>query len=140
MLIYFILILNYIYLDYDFSSLCVEYFIKEGMLSDVKMDIDMLFMESSKVWAARYGNEEFFFEVLWKMIDVVIEVFDCDVYFYKVVVEGDLFIDDGNLWLFNYFFYNKKLKRIFYFTMYAILKTMLDLDFDDEFDLDELND
>jgi len=139
-LIYLILTLNHIYPDYDFSSLRAEHFTKEGTLSDVKTDIDTLLMESSKVWAARYGNEEPFLEVLWKTIDAAIEVFDCDVYSYKAVAEGDPFTDDGNLWSFNYFFYNKKLKRILYFTMHATSKTMLDLDSDDELDLDESND
>jgi hypothetical protein len=56
------------------------------------------------------------------------------------MAEGDPFTDDGNLWSFNYFFYNKKLKRILYFTMHATSKTMLDLDSDDELTMDESND
>ena len=139
-LIYLILTLNHIYPDYDFSSLRAEHFTKEGTLSDVKTDIESLLMESGKVWAARYGEEngESFLEVLWKTIDAAIEVFDCDVYSYKAVTEGDPFTDDGNLWSFNYFFYNKKLKRILYFSMHATSKTMLGIDSDDELaNLDE---
>ena len=139
-LIYLILTLNHIYPDYDFSSLRAEHFTKEGTLSDVKTDIESLLMESGKVWAARYGEEngESFLEVLWKTIDAPIEVFDCDVYSDKAVTEGDPFTDDGNLWSFNYFFYNKKLKRILYFSMHATSKTMLGIDSDDELaNLDE---
>jgi len=141
-LIYLILTLNHIYPDYDFSSLRAEHFTKEGALSDVKTDIESLLMESGKVWAARYGDgtggESSFLEVLWKTIDAAIEVFDCDVYSYKAVAEGDPFTDEGNLWSFNYFFYNKKLKRILYFSVHATSKTMLGIDSDDEMaNLDE---
>ena len=134
-LIYLILTLNHIYPDYDFSSLRAEHFTKEGTLNSVKTDIDMLLMESGKVWSARYGDEEPFLEVLWRTIDASIEVVDCDVYSYRAMSEGDPFTDEGNLWGFNYFFYNKKLKRILYFTMHATSKSMLDGDEDDDEDL-----
>lgn len=48
---------------------------------------------------------------------------DCDVYSYKAVSEGDPFCDECNLWSFNYFFYNRKLKRILYFSCRAVSKT-----------------
>jgi hypothetical protein len=48
---------------------------------------------------------------------------DCDVYSYKAVAEGDPFCEDSNLWSFNYFFYNRKLKRILYFSCRAVSKT-----------------
>ncbi|CEF98048.1 Maf1 regulator [Ostreococcus tauri] len=136
-LIYLILTLNHIYPDYDFSSLRAEHFTKEGTLSSVKADIDMLLMESGKVWSARYGDEEDFLEVLWKTIDDAIDVCDCDVYSYTALSEGDPFTDEGNLWSFNYFFYNKKLKRILYFTMHARSKTMMDNKDEDDDDDDE---
>ena len=122
-LIYLILTLNHIYPDYDFSDLRAEHFTKEGQLAAVKTDIDTLLMESGKVWAAQYGASEPFLEVLWKTLDAAIEVYECDVYSYKAMSEGDPFTDEGNLWAFNYFFYNKKLKRILYFTMHAVSKT-----------------
>jgi hypothetical protein len=60
---------------------------------------------------------------LWRAIDQSIALVDCDVYTYKAVAEGDPFCDDGNLWSFNYFFYNRKLKRILYFSCRAVSKT-----------------
>ena len=44
-------------------------------------------------------------------------------YSYKAVAEGDPFCEDSNLWSFNYFFYNRKLKRILYFSCRAVSKT-----------------
>ena len=58
---------------------------------------------------------------------------DCDVYTYKAVAEGDPFCDDGNLWSFNYFFYNRKLKRILYFSCRAVSKTPLVWNFQTQF-------
>jgi len=130
-LIYLILTLNHIYPDYDFSNLRAQHFRKEGMISSVKTDIDTMLMEIDKVWAARYGDDQPFLEVLWKTMDDAIELVDCDVYSYKAMSEGDPFTDEGHLWSFNYFFYNKKLKRILFFTAHASSKTVgLDSDSD----------
>jgi len=135
-LIYLILTLNHIYPDYDFSNLRAQHFTKEGTLSSVKTDIDTMLMEIGRVWSARYGDDEAFLEVLWKTMDEAIELVDCDVYSYKAMSEGDPFTDEGNLWSFNYFFYNKKLKRILFFTSHAASKTM---GLDSESDLDDID-
>jgi hypothetical protein len=135
-LIYLILTLNHIYPDYDFSNLRAQHFTKEGAISSVKTDIDTMLMEIGRVWSAQYGDDEPFLEVLWKTMDEAIELVDCDVYSYKAMSEGDPFTDEGNLWSFNYFFYNKKLKRILFFTSHAASKTM-GLDSDSDLDIDE---
>ena len=45
------------------------------------------------------------------------ELQNCDVYSYKTDgPEADPFNDQNSIWAFNYFFYNKKLKRIVYFS------------------------
>ena len=140
-LIYLILTLNHIYPDYDFSDLRAEHFTKEGQLAAVKTDIETLLMESGKVWTATRGDDEDFLDVLWKTLDEAIGVYEGDVYSYKAVSEGDPFTDEGSLWAFNYFFYNKKLKRILYFTTQATSKTAGSSDEgmedDDDIDMDE---
>lgn len=35
---------------------------------------------------------------------------------YNPDLDSDPFTEDGSLWSFNYFYYNKKLKRIVFFT------------------------
>ena len=140
-LIYLILTLNHMYPDYDFSALRGHHFTKEnpGNMSNsntlnpnlivphimrVKNEIDGLLLESARVYEATVGaGAEPLSSELWKSIDTAINLVDCDVYTYKAVAEGDPFCDDGNLWSFNYFFYNRKLKRILYFSCRAVSKT-----------------
>lgn len=56
----------------------------------------------------------------------MITLAECDVYSYKGEIEGDPFDAEGSLWSFNYFFYNKKLKRILFFTCAAVSKAALE--------------
>ena len=136
-LIYLILTLNHMYPDYDFSALRGHHFTKEnpgtGVLK-VKNDVDGLLLESAKVYEATIGaGAEPLSAELWRSIDEAIGLVDSDVYTYKAVAEGDPFCDDSNLWSFNYFFYNRKLKRILYFSCRAVSKTA-DEGSDGEFD------
>jgi hypothetical protein len=48
----------------------------------------------------------------------VVELKSCEIYSYVPDMEEDPF-SDGALWSFNYFFFNKELKRIIYFTCVA---------------------
>mmetsp|Transcript_198 Transcript_198/g.457 ORF Transcript_198/g.457 Transcript_198/m.457 type:complete len:242 (+) Transcript_198:217-942(+) len=126
-LIYLILTLNHMYPDYDFSGLRGHHFTKEPGVLKVKDDIDSLLLESAKVYADTIGAGAMPLSAeLWKSIDEAIGIVDSDVYSYKAVVEGDPFCDDSNLWSFNYFFYNRKLKRILYFSCRAVSKTAND--------------
>jgi hypothetical protein len=45
---------------------------------------------------------------------------DCDIYSYNPDLTSDPFGEDGSLWSFNYFFYDKKMKRIVPFTCRAL--------------------
>jgi len=132
-LIYLILTLNHAYPDYDFSALRGHHFTKENLHTGVvrvQQDIDALLLECAKVYEAQEGGAESggLSAELWKSIDDVIGLVDCDAYTYKAVAEGDPFTDEGNLWSFNYFFYNRKLKRILYFSCRAVSKTADDDD------------
>ena len=136
-LIYLILTLNHMYPDYDFSALRGHHFTKENAVPAsalgsgapphvmrVKNDVDGLLLETAKAYEATVGaGAEPLSSELWRAIDAAIRLVDCDVYTYKAVAEGDPFCDDGNLWSFNYFFYNRKLKRILYFSCRAVSKT-----------------
>uniref|UniRef100_A0A8D8C5G9 Repressor of RNA polymerase III transcription MAF1 homolog n=1 Tax=Culex pipiens TaxID=7175 RepID=A0A8D8C5G9_CULPI len=57
---------------------------------------------------------------LWSTIEDEISLNDCDIYSYNPDLNSDPFGEPGCLWSFNYFFYNKKLKRIVFFTCRAI--------------------
>lgn len=57
---------------------------------------------------------------LWSAIDDEINLQECDIYSYNPDLSSDPFGEPGCLWSFNYFFYNKKLKRIVFFTCRAV--------------------
>ncbi|KAJ2620766.1 RNA polymerase III-inhibiting protein maf1 [Coemansia sp. RSA 1694] len=57
---------------------------------------------------------------MWDSIDSIIEIDDCDVYSYMPAMESDPYEDEGPVWSFNYFFVNKSLKRIVFFTCRCI--------------------
>ncbi|XP_076860380.1 repressor of RNA polymerase III transcription MAF1 homolog [Brachyhypopomus gauderio] len=78
---------------------------------------------------------------LWEAIDHEISLAECDIYSYNPDLDSDPYGEEGNLWSFNYFFYNKRLKRIVFFTCRSVslfmapgesgIGTELDLDLDD---------
>ena len=57
---------------------------------------------------------------LWVTLNKEINLVDCDIYSYNPDLTSDPFGEDGSLWSFNYFFFNKKLKRIVLFTCRAL--------------------
>ncbi|KXZ42029.1 hypothetical protein GPECTOR_219g465 [Gonium pectorale] len=103
-LIYLILTLNHIYPDYDFSLLRAHHFQKEDAVSKAEEAIDSHLLEVSKAICLK----------------------ECDVYCYKSDLETDPFGEQASIWSFNYFFYNKKMKRILYFSCRAISKQAAD--------------
>ena len=132
-MIYLILTLNHIYPDYDFSLLRAHNFSKEKGAETVKENVDTLLIETTKAWSVENGNDPTFSESLWSVINEVISMYDCDIYSYNPEYESDPFGEDGYIWSFNYFFYNKKMKRILYFSCRAKSKSLDDSDssFDD---------
>ena len=76
--------------------------------------MDTLLLETTKAWAVENGKDSTFSDDLWSAVDEVISMYECDIYSYNPD-ESDPFGEDGYIWSFNYFFYNKKLKRILYF-------------------------
>uniref|UniRef100_A0A7S1SVR9 Repressor of RNA polymerase III transcription n=1 Tax=Tetraselmis chuii TaxID=63592 RepID=A0A7S1SVR9_9CHLO len=123
-LIYLILTLNNIYPDYDFSQLRAQHFRKERTLADVEEDIDGHLLEASRVWEETPGfGDSPLLESLWSAVDEAVELKECDLYTYNSDLETDPFGEKGSVWSFNYFFYNKKLKRILYFSCRGKSKT-----------------
>lgn len=52
------------------------------------------------------------------------ELKSCDVFSYRTDVgEADPFDDQNSIWAFNYFFYNRKLKRIVYFSCRSLRRS-----------------
>jgi len=57
---------------------------------------------------------------LWVTLNQEINLMDCEIYSYNPDLVSDPFGEDGSIWSFNYFFFNKKLKRIVLFTCRAL--------------------
>ena len=57
---------------------------------------------------------------LWAAINEEIVLPECDIYSYNPDLQSDPFGEDGSLWSFNFFFYNRRLKRIVLFTCRAL--------------------
>lgn len=58
-------------------------------------------------------------QALWSAINEEIQLAECDIYSYNPDYNSDPY-QPGSLWSFNYFFYNKRLKRIVFFTCTAL--------------------
>ena len=136
-LIYLILTLNHAYPDHDFSNLRPNNFSKEEDVVECKEKIDSRLFEVGKIYdyarlltgeeggafgGTSCGNGLPFADELWRYVDAAINLKDVNVYSYDAVNAGDPFDGDGSLWNFIYFFYNRKLKRILFFSCAAKIK------------------
>lgn len=101
--------LNASFPDYDFSSLRPDQFTKELGFDFVLRSINRHLAEFTQP----------FLDELWAAIEDSVVLNECDVYSYVPDLDSDPFSSDGILWSFNYFFFNKNLKRIVYFTCVA---------------------
>lgn len=96
--------------DYDFADAASHEFTREPSFDWVHRSIHSTLMSSQADTYAAVSAE------LWQEIADAIEPENIDIYSYTPDLDSDPFATDGALWSFNYFFYNKKLKRILFFT------------------------
>lgn len=100
--------------DYDFSDAKSHEFSKEPSFTWVINTVDgNLNATSGDAYNALKPS-------LWTAVDDEICLNECDIYSYNPDLNSDPYGEDGNIWSFNYFFYNKRLKRIVFFTCRAI--------------------
>uniref|UniRef100_A0A453DVF5 Repressor of RNA polymerase III transcription n=2 Tax=Aegilops tauschii subsp. strangulata TaxID=200361 RepID=A0A453DVF5_AEGTS len=64
-----------------------------------------------QLWAARNEGSSLL-DSMTKAIDEVIKIRECDIYSYNPDSDGDPFLEKGAIWSVNFFFYNRKLKRV----------------------------
>ena len=69
---------------------------------------------------------------LWGAVDATILPEECNIYSYHSETDGDPLSGEGKIWAFNYFFCNKKLKRILYITAESLDDEDLGLHSDEE--------
>jgi hypothetical protein len=112
--------LNASFPDHDFSNLRPEQFCREaGAQFAVRACARHLAELTSQERFAAPGNSSAeFLDELWAAVEEAIQLRSCEVYSYVPDGESDPF-SEGALWSFNYFFFNKKLKRIVYLSCVA---------------------
>jgi len=109
-LFYLISTLNMAFPDYDFSDTRGSNFSKEPSLQFVMNNVDnLLSVTATERYAKVHAG-------LWSTLNEEICLPECDIYSYDPDLMSDPFGEAGSLWSFNYFFYNRKLKRIVFFT------------------------
>lgn len=113
-LFYLISTLNAAFPDYDFSDAQASEFSKEPSLQYVSNNVDSLLSVTATDQYAKVHDK------LWTVMNEEINLPDCDIYSYNPDLSSDPFGEDGSLWSFNYFFYNRKLKRVVLFTCRAL--------------------
>ncbi|XP_061463099.1 repressor of RNA polymerase III transcription MAF1 homolog [Rhineura floridana] len=100
--------------DYDFSAAKSHEFSREPSLNWVVNAVNCsLFSAVREDFSALKPH-------LWDAVDQEICLSECDIYSYNPDLDSDPFGEEGSLWSFNYFFYNKRLKRIVFFTCRSI--------------------
>uniref|UniRef100_T1D4R9 Repressor of RNA polymerase III transcription MAF1 n=1 Tax=Psorophora albipes TaxID=869069 RepID=T1D4R9_9DIPT len=117
--------------DYDFSDAKSHEFSKEPSLQWVLNSIES---NLSAVAGEQYHKIR---NALWSTIEEEIHLNECDIYSYNPDLNSDPFGEPGCLWSFNYFFYNKKLKRIVFFTCRAINSVYADSGFSSDFAMED---
>ncbi|XP_058093609.1 uncharacterized protein LOC131239766 [Magnolia sinica] len=110
-LIYLVLTLGHMYPDYDFSAVQAHHFFREEGWESFKQIFDTYMFEASKEWTVANGGGSLL-ESLSKAVDEVVKLADCEIYSYNPDSDGDPFLEKGAIWSFNFFFYNRKLKRV----------------------------
>lgn len=97
--------------DYEFSKAKAEEFSREPSYVWVMNAIDANFLSSPAHQSYSALKPQ-----LWQAIDKAIAMSECEIYSYNPDLTSDPYSEDGCLWSFNYIFYNKKMKRVLFFT------------------------
>jgi hypothetical protein len=116
-LFYLLATLNAAFPDYDFSDLKPQYFTKLPTLPMIANSIhNLLFVHLQPVQSI-----EALEPLIWNTIDETVQLDDCSFYSFNPDREMEPDAENGgNLWSFYYFFFNKKLKRMVFFTARAV--------------------
>lgn len=107
--------LNHIYPDYDFRNTESKDFTKmrlEHALNSINLSLREIHSTDDRA-------------KLWSLIDLEMDIKSCTVYEYTPDPESDPIDKSGRLWSWNYFFVNKKLKKVMYFSCYSKCKEFL---------------
>lgn len=114
--------------DYDFSNTLSNEFSKEP-----SFEIVVKAIENYLATVDCYSRLK---QQLWDAIDKEINLTDCEFYSYNPDLVSDPCAEDGCLWFFNFFIYNKKMKRIVFISCRCTSKSV-DSSYDDDEEMNE---
>jgi len=103
--------------DYEFSSCTSHDFSRETNFELVKNAVD------SRLISAMGDYYRSLSPQLWSVIDEEINIKDSEIFCYRPDGTSDPFSESGIIWSFNFFFHNRKLRRILFLTCRADCKT-----------------
>ncbi|KAF3432232.1 hypothetical protein FNV43_RR26971 [Rhamnella rubrinervis] len=124
-LVYLVLTLYHIYPDYDFSAVNAHQFFTEESWDGFKQIFDTYMFEASKEWAETNEGSSLL-ETLYKALDEVVKLAECEIYSYSPDSDVDPFLERGAIWSFSFFFYNRKLKRVVSFRFCCLSNIVAD--------------
>ncbi|KAJ3104202.1 RNA polymerase III-inhibiting protein maf1 [Phlyctochytrium planicorne] len=114
-LFYLLATLNAAFPDYDFSDIKPEAFIKIPSVGMVANHINSTLFAMGNDGFAQVVNSK-----IWMAVDEIVQVKECDIYSFTPDPDVEPDAEEGNLWSFYYFFFNRKLKRVLFFTARAV--------------------
>ncbi|KAG8362854.1 hypothetical protein BUALT_BualtUnG0030100 [Buddleja alternifolia] len=135
-LIYLLLTLYHMYPDYDFSAVRAHEFFTEESWDSFKQIFDVYMFEASKEWLEENEGAPLL-EVLFKALDEVVKLAECEIYCYSPEPEADPFLEKGAIWSYHFFFYNRKLKRVVSFRFSCLSNLVSEGFYGDESSLEE---
>lgn len=110
--------LNWSFPDYDWTSAPYEQFVREDSIDKVVSQIDEVLVDP----VDRLNPSEGFKRRFWEVVrSQSLGLDKCEVFKYVPLSDADLFVQ-GKLYAFNYFLYNRKLKRLVFVAGAAISK------------------
>nr|AKF43412.1 transcription regulator [Geranium maderense] len=124
-LIYLVLTLYHMYPDYDFSLVRAHQFFTEESWDSFKQIFETYMFEASKEWVETNGGNSLL-EALYKALDEVVKLSECEIYSYNPDCDMDPFLEKGSIWSFNFFFYNRKLKSVVSFRFCCVSNLVAD--------------
>ncbi|GAB4828798.1 hypothetical protein Ancab_018459 [Ancistrocladus abbreviatus] len=135
-LTYLVLTLYHMYPDYDFSAVKAHQFFTEESWDSFEQIFDTYMVEASKEWIEVSGGSSLLKD-LYKALDEVIKLAECEIYSYNPDCDADPFLEGGAIWSFNFFFYNRKLKRVVSFRFCCLSNLVADEFLTEEFNFEE---
>ncbi|XP_047255237.1 repressor of RNA polymerase III transcription MAF1 homolog isoform X2 [Capsicum annuum] len=93
-LIYLLLALYHMYPDYDFSAVKAHQFFTEENWDSFKQIFDIYMFEASKEWLDTNEGSPLL-ENLYKTLDEVVKVAECEIYTYNPEADADPFLERG---------------------------------------------